>query len=172
LWNFGDGTTDTSASPKKHYDSTMSYNVKLQCTSNNGCVAYQTYWVDVIKSPSAGALIGQNNGLIASLPYVYNVAQQLDLTYKWSIVNGIIVTGQGTSVVTAQWVNNGKGYIKVEVTNSQNCSDTNSMSISIGNVGIKEIQSLSQLELYPNPNNGEFTIKVTCNGHTTHKSVC
>ena len=59
-----------------------------------------------------------------------------------------------------QWLSAGAGKIKVQLSNNQNCSSTDSSMVSISNVGIHELQSLSQLELYPNPNNGDFKLKI------------
>jgi hypothetical protein len=81
--------------------------------------------------------------------------------YNWVVTNGIVVLGQSTNAATVQWINNGDGYIKVEVTNPQGCSDTTAVSTKIGNVGMNETSEINNLSLYPNPNYGSFTVGFT-----------
>jgi hypothetical protein len=98
-----------------------------------------------------------------SLPYIYSIPSQANHTYSWSATNGNIVSGQGTNAAQVQWLKPGIGKIKVQVTNMLNCSGADSIIVNIGNVRIAEINSFSQLELFPNPNNGDFKLKVTSN---------
>jgi hypothetical protein len=116
--------------------------------------------ITVYPNPIVGVIQGSTNVGLAA-PYAYSVASQTNHTYLWNATNGNIVSGQGTNAVQVQWLSAGTGKIQVQLTSNQNCISTDSSMVSISNVGIRELQSLSQLELYPNPNNGDFKLKIT-----------
>jgi hypothetical protein len=61
------------------------------------------------------------------VPFISNIF------YTWSIVNGRIVSGQGTNSVVVQWDSSGTGVIKIEGINQLQCSDTSSLNVSIIN---------------------------------------
>jgi hypothetical protein len=125
----------------------------VKLINSNGCDSSAILNLTVIQRPILGPLLGQSNWVYTLTPYNYSVGQQLGLTYNWTISNGIIASGQGTNVVTVQWINSGKGNIKAEVVNSQGCSDTASLPINAISVGIEELNSVRNLVVYPNPFN-------------------
>lgn len=134
------------------------YSTTMIGTTNYGCADSITNTFEVKNNPLIGAMVGDSNGVKTSTPYVYAVAQQTNHTYLWSITNGIILSGQGTNIATLQWLNNGKGKIKVEITDVWGCSDTTTKEVNIGSVGIKLNEEFEKLNIYPNPNNGVFNI--------------
>ena len=158
LWSFAGGNTSTQTTPSFTFASAGTYTVKLLVTTNYGCKDSIFKNINVNPSPTVGPMLGQTNALIVSTPYIYTVAQQVNHTYNWMVNNGIVAAGQGTNVATVQWLNNGKGYLKVEVTNVQGCADTNATQVTIGNVGIKEERIINRLFVYPNPSAGNLTI--------------
>ncbi len=160
-WTFGNGNTSILSTSNQSYTSAGNYATKLKVTTNYGCADSALKNITVKPNPVVGSLLGQTNNLSTSTPYIYSVAQQLNHTYNWIVTNGIISAGQGTNNSTVQWVSNGKGYLKVEVTNPQGCIDTAASFINIGNVGINETSNINNLSLYPNPNEGSFTIGFT-----------
>jgi Concanavalin A-like lectin/glucanases superfamily/Secretion system C-terminal sorting domain/PKD domain len=161
IWTFGNGNTSILSTSNQSYTSAGNYATKLKVTTNYGCADSALKNITVKPNPVVGSLLGQTNNLSTSTPYIYSVAQQLNHTYNWVVTNGIISAGQGTNNSTVQWVSNGKGYLKVEVTNPQGCIDTAASFINIGNVGINETSNINNLSLYPNPNEGSFTIGFT-----------
>lgn len=48
LWNFGDSTTSTSANPNHTYTDLGYYQVILKATSAQGCISYDTMYVEVV----------------------------------------------------------------------------------------------------------------------------
>jgi hypothetical protein len=153
-------TTSTLNNPTISYDTAGIYNISLISKSVGGCIdtAYSTLSVNA--NPTAGAMLGETNALKVSTPYIYAVAQQPNHTYNWVVSNGIIAAGQGTNAATVQWISNGKGYLKVEITNAQGCSDTTATAVNIGNVGLNELSNINRLLVYPNPSNGSFTVSL------------
>jgi len=161
-WNFGSDLFDTSTSllASKSYQNSGIFVVKLISKSTIVCTDSLSKIVFVFPNPPKPLVLGNafpnlNNS------YVYSIASQANHTYLWNATNGNIVSGQGTNAAQVQWLSAGTGKIKVQITNNQNCSSSDSIVVSISNAGIKELQSLSQLELYPNPNNGDFKLKIT-----------
>ena len=114
--------------------------------------------VTVNSNPNAGPMLGDSFYVKTSLPYVYSVQQQLNHTYNWIVSNGIIFSGQNTNAATVQWLSNGSGAVKVVVTNPQGCTDTTSKQVTIGNIGLNDLNNLKELMVYPNPSNGTFAV--------------
>jgi len=99
----------------------------------------------------------------------------IDITTSTS---GLTISANNTTATSYQWLDCGNsdapisgetnasytatvnGNYSVIVTEG-NCSDT-SMCVQISGVGIDELSNLG-VEIYPNPNNGEFTISTTQN---------
>ena len=160
-WYTGNGINATTAIATQVFNSVGNRTVKLVSKSDKACSDSISKTITVNANPLAGVMLGQTTNVVPTTPYIYTVAQQLNHTYLWSVTNGIVVAGQGTNAVTVQWIGIGSGKIQAIITNPQGCNDTSSLTLSVTNVGIKELQSLSQLELYPNPNNGDFTLKIT-----------
>jgi hypothetical protein len=160
VWNFGSGNTSTQMEPSFNFINTGNYSVKLTVTTNYGCKDSMVKVVTVNANPTAGPMLGQTNALSVATPYNYTVAQQPNHTYNWTVTNGIIAAGQGTNAATVQWLANGKGSLKVEVTNTQGCNDTTATQVTIGNVGLNEAGNIHSLMLYPNPSNGTFTVSL------------
>ena len=123
------------------------------CSDTSGIVQ-----VNVTPNPNAGPMLGDSTNLKTSTPYIYTIAQQLNHTYNWQINNGIVTAGQGTNVATVQWINNGTGYVKVEVSNPQGCKDTATLATKIGNVGMSENIRYNSINIYPNPASNQITI--------------
>jgi hypothetical protein len=160
-WYIGNGNNATTAVATQVYNNLGNSTVKLVSKSDKACIDSISKIITVSANPVAGVMLGQTSNVAPTTPYIYTVAQQLNHTYLWSVTNGIVVAGQGTNAVTVQWIGIGSGKVQAIITNPQGCNDTSSLTLSVSNVGIKELQSLSQLELYPNPNNGDFTLKIT-----------
>ena len=160
-WTFGNGNTSILSTSNQSYTSAGIFTAKLKVTTNYGCADSTIKNITVKPNPIAGVMLGQVINLISSTPYIYTVAQQINHLYNWVVTNGIVVLGQSTNAATVQWISNGNGYIKVEVTNQQGCLDTTALATKIGNVGMNETSDINNLSLYPNPNHGSFTVGFT-----------
>jgi hypothetical protein len=161
IWNFGNGNTSILSTSNQSYATAGNYNTKLKVITNYGCTDSTIKNITVIPNPVAGVMLGQVINLNPSTPYIYTVAQQINHNYNWVVTNGIVVLGQSTNAATVQWINNGNGYVKVEVTNPQGCLDTTAVATKIGNVGMNETSEINNLSLYPNPNHGSFSVGFT-----------
>ncbi len=115
-------------------------------------------------SQSTGICIGSGSTIVTvnaspAIPTVYKVGNVLSTTatatsYQW-FNNGASVSGATTNTYNATIAGN---YTLV-VTNAAGCS-TSSTTV-IANVGIKAAQSLTHVQVYPNPTSGMITIAAT-----------
>ena len=115
-------------------------------------------------SQSTGTCIGSGSTIVTvnaspAIPTVYKVGNVLSTTatatsYQW-FNNGASISGATTNTYNATIAGN---YTLV-VTNAAGCS-TSSTTV-IANVGIKAAQSLTHVQVYPNPTNGMITIAAT-----------
>ena len=159
-WMFEQNNTSNSFNPIYTYKTIGNKLIKLVGTTNYGCKDSITKIITVNPNPSVGFMLGDSIGLETSKPYIYSVAQQLNHIYNWDVTNGIIINGQGSNAATIQWINNGKGKIKLSLTNPFNCSDSLQKEVNIGSVGIMDINASNSIKLSPNPNNGTFSISL------------
>jgi len=105
-----------------------------------------------------GAVVAPGSA-ITFTAYIYNAGGP---TYQWS-VNGVPVAGATLS--TYVLTNVTQTYtVSVTVTSDLTCSVpdfiTNSLVVGNPNTGVANVSSaMEDIDLYPNPNNGNFTIK-------------
>lgn len=173
IWNFGSSVIDTSTikNPTKTYISYGNYLVKLVSITDKHCTDTLIKSITVLNSPTIGQIQGQM-GVNTDILYSYYVKDSVGLNYKWTIVNGIIVSGQGTSHVQVKWLSIGSGSLKLELTNALNCKDIENISVSINKVGLEDIEKITEFEVYPNPNHGDFSMKLNIpNASQTRASI-
>jgi len=111
----------------------------------------------ITASPGSPILIGETETFTATVTNGGTGA-----TYQWKI-NGTAVPGAtNASYVTAN-ISNGDTVTCI-VTSGAPCGGNTASSNSVGitvvnNVGVKPLNSVGEVSLYPNPNSGMFTIK-------------
>ena len=116
------------------------------CTDDTSNV----YNITVNSKPTSSAIQGQIN-VGTSKKYSYLVTPNANYTYNWEVLNGNILSGQGTNTIDVKWSEFVDGTIKLTIINLQNCSDTSILHVNISNTSLSEIQNKSYIEIYPNP---------------------
>ena len=102
-------------------------------------------------SPQTSSIFGEIEVQLLN-QYPYTVSQSLGSTYYWSAENGAIVSGQGTNIVTAQWISSGFGEIRVVEKDSYGCyGDTVSLSVNVGSTNFIKENNHDPIKLFPNP---------------------
>jgi len=133
-WILSNNASDTSSEAEviKSFQSVGTYTVKMVRQYIYGYNDTITKQIVVISNPQAGSVAGITNNLQIGIPYLYNINQQLGMTYNWIVNNAAIVSGQGTNAITIQWLNNGIGTLKCIIYNTSGCTDTASLTVGIG----------------------------------------
>lgn len=87
----------------------------------------------------------------------YSITPSAGLTYEWSVVNGTIINGQGTSSINVQWNNGGAGSVSLETSDINDCELYESVIINISDLGIDNHKA-QVVNVYPNPSTGTVHI--------------
>jgi len=89
----------------------------------------------------------------------YSVSSINGATYQWSAVNGISVANGSSSDIT--WSKDSvQGVVQVIQTVKEGCKDTSSMLVTLWVTGIKDIQLIENINLFPNPTRDRVFISV------------
>ncbi|MDC1537924.1 hypothetical protein N8452_04575, partial [Schleiferiaceae bacterium] len=137
-------------------DITQSGLYRVTLVSSDGCVDTSAYFQSVMHPlPVVSSIIGSTTGVTPMQNYVYLVSQNSGSTYTWSITNGVIVSGQGTNVVTVMWSQASNGILSVIESNGY-CEDSTELAIST-TFSVSET-AINPAILFPNPTKGMFKI--------------
>lgn len=126
-----------------------------QTIPGTGCDTIVTINITEEQAPSV-TILG-NTQISANSTETYAIVQPQGYTITWSVVNGTILSGQGTVSATIFWDGNGFGEVSVTVSNSD-CSYTTNLPVGL-NVGISENLN-TEVRITPNPSNGIFNIEL------------
>ena len=135
---------------------TQSGSFYVALVNSFGCTDTSKVYTSILHPlPTTSAIIGLISNVIPMQQYVYVVAQNTGSTYNWNITNGVIVSGQGSNVLTVMWSQANNGTLSV-VENNGYCEDSSSVSIST-TFDVSE-GILNPAILFPNPTQGLFKI--------------
>ncbi len=117
------------------------HTITYSYTDGNGCTGSATQQIQVIQ-PSAPVITFANDTLFSTPAH----------SYQWYL-NGLIIPGATGSF----YVPTEDGVYTVETTNAAGCNAT-SAAYNHQSIGIAERSSAIEIELYPNPTSGAFTL--------------
>jgi gliding motility-associated-like protein len=123
LWNFDDGTTDTTISPTHTYTQVGIYNPTLTITSPTGCLASQTFpnLIEVLPSPIAAFTYSPDHPTSFN-PIVTFTDQSTDaIKWLWNFDTGSSSSQQNP---TYTFADTGTHIIKLLVTHPSGCTDS------------------------------------------------
>lgn len=102
----------------------------------------------------------------------YSVNSSTSANYLWTVINGNVIIGNGTNTISILWNNKGQGNISVVGTTPENCTDSKNLQISISNnTAENEIENDKYFEIFPNPNNGKFSIILNSEKNNQSKEI-
>ena len=158
LWTFGDGNTDTTANPVTTYVEFGNYDIALNVTNICGAVDSITYAVNACLTNTASfSYTEQNDHFTFEFD---NTSAGSNLTYLWNFGDGD--TSSDLKPVNT-YDNFGNYFISLITTDACGFTDTATASIKIA-VGIAGTGQLDNLiSIYPNPNDGRFTLSLLLN---------
>lgn len=141
-WTPAFGLSDTTiACPDAGPTSSTTYIV--YGTDGNGCTSSDTVVVSLFPPPSV-PVITRNMAVLTSTPAV---------SYQWYFNSVIIPGATGQSYTPTA---NGNYYV---VTTDSNGCQSYSSTYTMVDVGIPELSSSNRINLFPNPNNGKFSVQ-------------
>jgi hypothetical protein len=188
LWTIPTGAIVTSGGTSSDNFVTITWTtvgtkiITVNYTNNNGCKGMNPAKLVVVVKPAPVPLITGPATCCVNVNTVYSTTP-FQSNYVWGVSPGdSIKSGQGTKSVIVKWKNTGTRWISLSYTGVNGCpspqptirnvtvkscktdflgtSIDNSSQIQILENGMEGFGSLD-LSLYPNPNDGSFTINVT-----------
>jgi len=134
--------------------------VSIVETTVDGCVGDAVIYDVNVQCVVSGNSIGGPVGPEAFSNSIYTCNGSANSTYQWTITNGVIVSGQGTSSVTVLWASTGIGNISVVETTAEGCVGTTlSQDVVVIPTNVEELSNA--LILYPNPATTELNLHTT-----------
>jgi PKD repeat protein len=151
LWKFGDGQTSQQENPKHNYtiSTTTTYNVTLVAQVTGGCA----------DSISKALTINQNPS--SDFSYTYN-GSKVDLkiakggnSYQWKF--GTTDSVKTTATTYNHTIKSSDQHtVCLTATDLSGCSSQTCKNVSVGILKLSE----KSFKIFPNPNNGSFTIEL------------
>ncbi|MDZ4756909.1 MAG: PKD domain-containing protein [Bacteroidota bacterium] len=127
LWNFGNGITDTAASPSIIYATAGVYNVSLTIISDKGCTEITTVTIRLNPNPTVVASANGPTTFCTGGTIMLTVTTGLGNSYQWKR-NGTVISGG----IDTMLIVNTSGSYTVTATNSSGCSSTsNTITVSV-----------------------------------------
>jgi len=156
VWKFGDGQNSNAQSPRHLYPLGISktYNVTLVAIVQGGCSDSVTKAVSVNSTPNSDFTYKTSGRLVN-----YKSIQTGNTTYHWDFGDGASFDG---AIAQYHYLNSfeyGKFTACLTVANSSGCFSQTCKEVSITG-GIKKLEKQNGIRVYPNPNNGNFTLSI------------
>ena len=132
----------------------------VQVTNENGCMVADTILINFASAPEIN--LGQDT-IICHNQILEIDAGNPGSTYLWS-------TGETSQVIAinAEEYEYGMYDFSCEVTNDDGCSNSDQVSVEIKDcTGIDEFETGLGIDIYPNPNHGNFSLEINSSGRTT-----
>jgi PKD repeat protein len=175
LWTFPGGTpgTSTAQNPLVTYNTAGTYDVTLQVTNGTSTnTITKPAYIDVITIPTqAGPISGDNVvGIGETEAYTVPLLDECTI-YDWLLTpenSGTMLVSMNTVSVT--WSTDYTGSATLKVCGGNDCGMglySEGFNVMVYDyTGINNV-NIAGIEIYPNPNNGQFTLSLSSPGTST-----
>ena len=192
VWTIPVGATVTAGGTTSSNTVTIKWTIagtrviSVNYTNTNGCIASTPKQLTVTVKPTPVPVIAGSNSVCSNTNTVYSTTA-FQSNYVWTISGGgTIVSGQWTKTVTVKWATSGANWIGVNFSNTSGCS---APTPSIKNVTVNTCKSANiepgatnntlnpnmfngtedlEMVVYPNPNDGYFTVSIAAHETGTY----
>ncbi len=151
-WNFGDNANPASASTQgPHevmYNSAGSKTVSL--TIDQGITQTKTDYITITPNAIAGYTYIQENNTIT-----FTNTSQNAVSYQWDFDDGNTSTEENP---VHEFEENGSYDVTLSAVSETCGNDLYTETILINTIGISDLETITGIEVYPNPGNGIFNI--------------
>ena len=127
-------------------------------TDSNNCTDSTQLTTSILDAPGGGQISGPANVQFNAV-HTYQFPAGSFSSINWSVSGGTQNSQTGNQV-EIQWGNSSTGQLSVIETNSGGCSVTDTLNILISVVGLQELFVGPEVNIFPNPNNGAFTVRL------------
>ena len=156
-WKFGDGLKSNLESPKHLYSIggvSQTFNVTLVAVVSGGCSDSVVNAITVNSNPISDFGYTTNKNIVD-----FKATQLGNTSYKWIFGNGDSAASSSSTYTYTYSKLSGKYTACLKTINTANCFSETCKTINI-TVGVSAIPKPHGFKIYPNPNNGSFTIEI------------
>lgn len=157
-WRFGDGDSSSLFSPTKKYKTEIAstYNVTLTAKNLGGCQDAITIPINIKETPKCGFTF--KSAQTGGLEYVFTPNITSYSFYQWTFEGG----GNSNLVKPKHtFPSDGKYRVRVFMKTADGCVCLDSGQIvNVNHLSIKNMKTTNELYIFPNPNNGNFSIEL------------
>lgn len=154
-WDFGNGQSAKAKDTSIVYANANTYTVKLIGSLASGCFADFSHNVVVKPVPSATFTQASAQKGDGSMTFVGPSGS--GLRYNWNFGDG----GRSTDQYPVyKYFFDGNYTVNLLVINADGCSNSSTQSVNVFKTSANSISESASVSLYPNPNNGSFTLSL------------
>lgn len=141
LWDFGDGSGSSQATPSHTYTSAGNYTVKLIATNIFGCQDIETRnaYISILPNPNASINVSQSSACDVNTVFQFSSPSAQISSWAWSFGDGNSSSLQNPS---HQYAAPGAYQVSLIVTSAGGCSDT-AQSLSQISIGTSLVPSFT-----------------------------
>lgn len=137
-----------------------------QCMDAEACNYDASAWTndDCVYGPSAGVIEGDNSVEIGVGVSEWSYSCSADAaSFEWTITGGTILSGQGTSFVTVEWIGDiTDGVLSVVASSASGCvGEISTIGVDVV-TGVEDLVFSQNLDVFPSPTSS--TIAVSLDG--------